>query len=141
MKISRIIVSISFAILVSLPAFAQSGGLRATIPFDFYINKQKVDAGDYMVRHASDSNHSVLLIQRKDGKEGVVVLGNIDSIREKTTSMRGTLLFNRYGSIYQLAEIRDPWRNEVTKLPMAKPKLLFARLSQIPDEQVIVAMN
>jgi hypothetical protein len=141
MRISKIIVSILFAILVSLPAFAQSGGVRATIPFDFYINKHKVDAGDYVVRRTNDLTSSVLTIQRQDGKKGVVVLCSIDSLREKTTSMRGTLVFNRYGSIYQLAEIRDPWMRQVTRLPMGKPKLLFARFSHAPDEQVIVAMN
>ena len=140
--IAKLFVSIFFAILVSIPAFAQSGGtFRAHIPFDFYINKQKLAAGDYFVTRPIDTTRSVVRIQNREGKQGTLVLGRVGSFTCDPRGANATLVFKRYGPTYLLSEIRDPWRDEITSVPTAMDKVLSAKRPNSTDETVLVALN
>ena len=74
MKSSRFMVSVTFALFVLLTsAFAQTGAIRVTVPFDFTVGRQTLAAGEYRV---AINGTSLLNVARIDGPGVAIVSTN-----------------------------------------------------------------
>ena len=91
MKNSKLMVAIALAVFALLTsAFAQTGAIRARVPFDFTVGKQTLSAGDYTVK----MNGTVLNLTRMDGP-GFAFVPTYGYGYNKDVSPR--LVFHRYG--------------------------------------------
>lgn len=75
--------------------------LKANIPFDFSVADKTLPAGVYMVKRTSTP--SLLQIQRKDGREGMLI--QTQSVQARRAQDQTTLVFRRYGDQYFLAQV------------------------------------
>lgn len=83
--------------LAPAPADAQSGDLRAQIPFAFSVGEKTLPAGQYVVSRTSPF---VLLVRGDQG--GSIVLGEQ---RRSRSSEETRLVFHRYGDAYYLRRV------------------------------------
>jgi len=92
------------AVMVNQPAKAQSlgYGLRVNIPFDFKVGDKTFAAGRYTVNRAQQDD-SVIKISSWKGKANT--LRPTISVTIRKPRNRGTLVFNRYGDQYFLAQV------------------------------------
>jgi hypothetical protein len=95
-------------------SFAQSNGVRATVPFDFTVGNKLLPAGTYIIKE--QSNH-MIVIQNHDKPIAMLSLVNGDSNRSPNG---GKLKFHRYGSQYFLSEILCDQANMNLQVPTSK---------------------
>jgi hypothetical protein len=131
MKNVRITLATLFAIFVLLTsAVAQTGAIKATIPFDFTIAKQTFAAGEYKVAVHS----TTLQVVRLDGPSSAYVLYNL-SAHNKDVSPR--LIFHRYGNRSFLSQA---WITGAGHELIASPQEIeYARTDK--QEQVVVVAS
>ncbi len=91
-------------LLATASAYAQTGVVKANVPFNFIVDKAELPAGQYRIQGIGIST-SAMTIQSPDGKVVKAFIPNTcASFRvQKTTK----LVFHRYGSQYFLSQI---WR-------------------------------
>ena len=82
-------------------SFAQSNGVRATVPFDFTVGSKLLPSGTYTIAPESRSPN-VILIRSHD--KPIAVLSVVRQDGNKSPN-GGKLLFHRYGGQYFLSEI------------------------------------
>ena len=136
----------SIATLVFLCAFtglnaqAQTrGALTARIPFDFYVQNQKFAAGDYAISSVSpQSNQTALVIRAKDGKAARTVIMLPKIIDAGRGNVLASLLFNRYGDEYFLAEISNPAESFGAQMARTKEERNLAQHSGKPRRETVV---
>jgi hypothetical protein len=128
MKNVKITLAALFATFVLLTsAVAQSGAIKATIPFDFTIAKQNFPAGEYKVA----VHGTVLQVVRLDGPSSAYVRYNL-SAHNKDVSPR--LIFHRYGNRSFLSQA---WITGAGRELIASPREIeYARTDK--QEQVVV---
>jgi hypothetical protein len=108
-------------------AVAQTGSIKANIPFDFTIAKQTFPAGEYKVLEQD----LVLLLVPLDGPGSVVVLSYIADYKHDVTPK---LVFHRYGKRSFLSQA---WIGTVAHELIASPREIeYARTDK--QEQVVV---
>jgi hypothetical protein len=95
-------------------SFAQSNGVRATVPFDFTVGNELLPAGTYTIKEQSDH---LIVIQNHDKPIAMLSLVNGDSNRSPNG---GKLKFHRYGSQYFLSEILCDQANMNLQVPTSK---------------------
>jgi len=95
-------------------SFAQSNGVRATIPFDFTVGNKLLPAGTYTIKEQSEH---VIMIQNQD--KPIAVLSLVDGDSNKSPN-GGKLKFHRYGSQYFLTEILCDRANMNLEVPTSK---------------------
>jgi hypothetical protein len=95
-------------------SFAQSNGVRATVPFDFTVGNKLLPAGTYIIKEQSDH---MIVIQNHDKPIAMLSLVNGDSNRSPNG---GKLKFHRYGSQYFLSEILCDQANMNLQVPTSK---------------------
>jgi hypothetical protein len=101
-------------LLVAASAFAQTGTVRANIPFKFVVDKQALPAGEYTITKLGQSG-TVTAIQRDGGKEvKLVVPNNLESLK---AADKTKLVFRCYGDRYFLSEIWIEGSQTGRKLP------------------------
>src|SRR5437763_1563056 len=102
-RVCLFIVTLSSLVVLGLPiAQAQSGsGLRAHVPFDFYVRDHLMPAGAYTIRAVSDGS-ATLIIRNADGRDAVVVLTSGAEAKGRQPD-NARLIFKRYGDQYFLA--------------------------------------
>ena len=66
------------ALVTSTQVFAQSGGLRVSVPFEFTVAGTKMPAGEYAIAETGEGG--TLLIQCLSAKKSILVLSNPASI-------------------------------------------------------------
>jgi len=94
MKNSRFMISAVFAVFVLLTsAWAQTGAVRATVPFDFTVGKQTLPAGEYRV---TINGPGLLQVARIAGPGAVSVMTNLTGGGPSQDSSP-RLVFHRYG--------------------------------------------
>ena len=102
----RICVSLmTLSFLVSMatvsPAYAAVDGMKAQVPFDFYVGDRLVAAGECAVKTLTGDEAALRI---GNGRQGVNILTN--SARERGAGEgRPRLIFNKYGSQYFLAAV------------------------------------
>jgi hypothetical protein len=88
--------------LVSAPVYAEPGGMKAKVPFEFVIGSQTLPAGEYRliaVPHRVD-------IQDANGKKLVVVLAT--EISGGSAGEHGKVIFHCYRDQCLLSEVWSP---------------------------------
>jgi hypothetical protein len=100
-KCLQIVLALTMCILAGAQLSIAQGYRQAIrIPFDFTVNDQLIEAGDYTVELLA---HAVLLIRYPDGRPITSVMthsATLNQIPEKST-----LVFNRYKNDYFLSKI------------------------------------
>jgi hypothetical protein len=97
-------------------SFAQSNGVRATIPFDFTVGNKLLPSGTYTIAPESRSPN-VILIRSHD--KPIAVLSVVRQDGNKSPN-GGKLLFHRYGGQYFLSEILCDQAEMNLELPTSK---------------------
>ncbi|HRH41908.1 MAG TPA: hypothetical protein PKY82_09710 [Pyrinomonadaceae bacterium] len=120
-------------------ANAQSGKQIAVhISFDFYVQNQKLTAGDYFIESVSpQSNQSTLIFRQKDGKAKKILMTIPIELKDDRKSFEPTMLFNRYGEEYFLAEIRNPLERLGFGLTATKSEKSLAKRFGKPIQETV----
>ena len=128
MKRSHLTIAIAFAVSILMTsAVAQTGAIKASIPFDFTIAKQIFPAGEYKVAVQG----TMLEVVRLDGQVSAYMQYNL-SAHNKDMSPR--LIFHRYGNRSFLSQA---WITGAGHELIASPREIeYARTDK--QEQVVV---
>ena len=95
--------------------------ITAHVPFDFYVQNQKMTAGDYIVESISpQSAQPILIFRQKAGKGKRILLTITTKLNGEQKLEQPTMVFNRYGDEYFLAEIRNPFEKLGFEVPKTK---------------------
>ena len=89
-------------LLATASAYAQTGVVKANIPFNFIVNKTELPAGTYVLEGIGFSD-SAVAIQNRDKK--LVTMALPHACEASQTPATTKLIFHRYGSQYFLAQI------------------------------------
>jgi len=101
-------------LLATASAYAQTGVVKANVPFNFIVDKTDLPAGEYMIQGLGLSGNA-MTINSTDRKVVKVILPNAcESAQASTTSK---LVFHRYGSQYFLAQIWTAGNDRGKELP------------------------
>jgi hypothetical protein len=134
MKSARLMISATFALLVLLTsAFAQTGAIRVTVPFDFTVGKQMLAAGAYNVIIQGPS----LLVVRTDGTGATIVLTNYTG-GGPNLDLTPRLVFHCYGNRHFLSAA---WLGESDmghELFASSAELEYARTTK-QDQTIVLA--
>ena len=103
--------------------------MSADVPFDFYVGRQKLPAGQYEVKHMGDP--SVLHVT--DGK-GHVSITFSNGQTNRSATRRGQLIFTRYGSQYFLSEVH--WADSTLSRQLLKSPLEIQIARSTAAEQI-----
>jgi hypothetical protein len=135
MKNTRFMVSATFALFVLLTsAFAQTGAIRVTVPFDFTVGKQTLTAGDYRVAISG----SLLQVARIDG-HGVSTVSTNYTGGSPNQDLTPRLVFHCYGNRHFLSVA---WIGEVNmghELFASAAELEYARTTKQDQTAVLAA--
>ena len=116
-------------------SFAQSNGVRATVPFDFTVGDKLLPAGTYTIK--AQSPH-VIVIRNHDKPIAVLTIVNQDVNKSPDG---GKLIFHKYGDQYFLSEILSDWATINVTVPRSKAETRV-RLQQAmiqPTSEVFIA--
>jgi hypothetical protein len=120
-------------LLATASAYAQTGMVKATVPFNFIVNKTQLPAGDYRIQPLG-LTASAMSIQSPDGKVVKAFLPNACTTSE--TPKTSKLVFHRYGTQYFLAEIWKAGNDRGQELPASRLETEIAR--EHPAKSVVV---
>jgi hypothetical protein len=95
-------------------SFAQSNGVRATVPFDFTVSGKLLPAGTYTIKPVSES---VIAITSHDQPVSALSLVNQNSNKSPGA---GKWIFHRYGDQYFLSEILCDQADMDLEIPTSK---------------------
>jgi len=125
-------VSVAFAAFVLLTsAFAQTGAIRVSVPFDFTVGRQTMAAGDYRVAISG----SLLQVARIDGP-GVSTVSTNYTGGSPNQDMTPRLIFHCYGNRHFLSVAWIGETNQGHELYASSAELEYARTTK--QEQTIV---
>jgi hypothetical protein len=101
-------------LLASASAYAQTGVVKATVPFNFIVNKTELLAGEYRIQPMGITA-SAMAIESPDGKvvKAFLPIECTAPQTPKTTK----LVFHRYGAQYFLAQIWKTGNDRGQELP------------------------
>jgi len=118
-------------------SFAQSNGVRATVPFDFTVGTKLLPPGTYTIQKKS-INANVILIESHDKPIATFYLVNPDGNRSPNG---GKLLFHKYGGQYFLSEILCDQADMNVEIPPSKTEERVQRQQATlnSSSQVVVA--
>jgi hypothetical protein len=122
-------------LLATASAYAQTGVVKASVPFNFIVSKTQLPAGQYRIQPLGVTG-SAMTIQSPDGKFAQAFLPNACSSpqAQKTTK----LIFHRYGSQYFLAEFWRAGNDRGQELPRSGRETEVAQ-GQAAESVVVVA--
>ncbi|MGA9799340.1 MAG: hypothetical protein WBQ68_10045 [Terriglobales bacterium] len=122
-------------LLATASAYAQSGVVKANVPFNFIVNNTQLPAGEYRIRPIGVTP-SAMAIQSPDGKVGLMFSPNACESLEPANTTK--LVFHRYGSEYFLAQIWMNGNDRGKELPVSGHEYELAR-NQPAQSVVVVA--
>ena len=128
MKRTHLTVAVVFAMVILMAsAVAQTGAIKANVPFDFTIAKQTLPAGEYKVAVEGTMLHVIQL----NGTDSAYVKYNLSA---HDADMSPRLIFHRYGDRNFLSQA---WITAAGHELIASPREIeFARTDK--QEQVVV---
>ena len=101
-------------LLATASAYAQTGVVKANVPFNFIVNKTDLPAGEYMIQDLGTMGAS-MAIQSPDRHVIKAFLPQeCESLQAPETTK---LVFHRYGSEYFLAQIWNAGNARGKELP------------------------
>jgi hypothetical protein len=99
----------------------------ANIPFDFYVGSQKMPAGEYVIDKVfPQHDKTTLSLRRQDGKANAMALTIPTTVKKRKDAI---LSFNRYGDVYYLSKILNPFAEFGVELKQGKTEINLARQS------------
>jgi hypothetical protein len=116
-------------------SFAQSNGVRATVPFDFTVGNKLLPSGTYTIKQGSSN---VIVIRSHDKPISALSIVNQSGHR---ASNGGKLMFHRYGDRYYLSEILCDQADLDVQLPLsrAEKKTRLEQAALRSSSQIYVA--
>ena len=130
MKRSHLMIAVAFAVSILMAsAVAQTGTIKANIPFDFTIAKQTLQAGEYKVVEQD----RVLFLTRLDGPGSVLIPTYIAAYKNNATPK---LVFHRYGKRSFLSQA---WIGNVGHELIASPREIEYARTDKQEEVVVLA--
>jgi hypothetical protein len=97
-------------------SFAQSNGVRATVPFDFTVGNKLFPSGTYTIQQQS-MNANLIVIRSHDKQISALSLVRRDGNK---SPKGGKLLFHKYGGQYFLSEILCDRADMNVSIPRSK---------------------
>ncbi len=107
--------------LSAVPAFAQSGGVRAKVPFPFAVSGKILPAGEYTMT----SNAHLVKIQDAHGKPVAIVLADYSS--GGSAGKNGQIIFHCYRNLCLLSEVWSPVKGDGRKLDTSRTEAKLAK--------------
>jgi hypothetical protein len=124
-------------LLATASAYAQTGVVKANVPFNFIVNKTQISAGQYRIQPLGSTNSGALAIESSDGKMVMAFLPNTcESARPQETTK---LVFHRYGSQYFLSQIWTAGNERGNELPKSEQEREVAMSYPALQDVVVVA--
>jgi hypothetical protein len=120
-------------LLATASAYAQTGVIKANVPFNFIVDKTDVPAGQYMIQSVGTTGTAVA-IESSDRSVVKLVLPN--ACESSQTQEKSKLVFHRYGDQYFLAQIWREGDNRGSELPKSQRENEVAM--DYPSQNVVV---
>jgi hypothetical protein len=125
-------------LLAAASACAQTGAVKANVPFDFVVERAELPAGQYVIQNAGIDG-SFMTIQSKDRKVLKAVIP--DACQSNQSQTRTKLIFHRYGDRYFLAQIWTAGNDRGRELQMSKRETEAARNHPVEDVVVVATLR
>jgi hypothetical protein len=122
-------------LLATASAYAQTGVVKANVPFNFIVNKIELPAGAYVLEGIGLSD-TAMAIQSRDSQLVTVALPH--ACEASQTPAKTKLVFHRYGSQYFLAQIWRAGNPRGKELPQSGRERELA-MDYTPQDVVVVA--
>jgi hypothetical protein len=131
----RLAIALGWFLAAGFSVNAQTGGVRVTVPFNFYVASKVFPSGDYTVSTIRDS---VVLWDHRGNRVAMALSNSIG----RTGGDTGQVVFDCYTSRCYLSQLRapDPQRsrellrgkdeNELASHEAAKPFVLLGSLAK-----------
>ena len=127
------------AVVVVVPASAQSATLKANIPFEFYAGSRLMPAGDYTLDGSWSS--SVVLLRGADSNAAGYVSARASQTAPGVLRDEAKLIFNHVGGQYFLRQIVDGNRSTIRDVPMSSTERELERsLTATSARETVVIM-
>ena len=120
-------------LLATASAYAQTGVVKANVPFNFIVDKTDVPAGQYMIQSVGTTGTAVA-IESSDRSLVKLVLPN--ACESSQAQEKSKLVFHRYGDQYFLAQIWREGDNRGSELPKSQRENEVAM--DYPSQNVVV---
>jgi hypothetical protein len=100
-------------LLVTASAYAQTGVVKANVPFNFIVDKTQIPAGEYLIQKLGISTGAIV-IENQDRSVIKMVQPNACESPENQTMTK--LVFHRYGDQYFLSQVWTAGNNRGSEL-------------------------
>ena len=125
-------------LLATASAYAQTGVVKANVPFNFIVDKTQIPAGEYVIQNLGTAGLA-MSIQSSDRKMVKVVLPN--ACESSQAQPKTKLVFHRYGDQYFLHQIRFSRDREYTfPASVAEREMIRAAVDTHGPGQVLVTV-
>jgi hypothetical protein len=122
-------------LLATASAYAQTGVVKANVPFTFIVNKTELPAGQYRIRNLGLTGTAMAI----NGSDGKVVSAFLPNACQSPQAQKTTkLIFHRYGAQYFLAQIWRQGNDRGQELPVSRLESEVA-LTEPAQNVVVVA--
>jgi hypothetical protein len=125
-------------LLATASAYAQTGVVKANVPFNFIVNKAELPAGEYTI-NAVGLSGSAMSTQSLDNQIVKLVLPH--ACESPKTQETSKLVFHRYGSQYFLAQIWTAGNNRGQELPKSGRESEVAMDYPVQNVVVVAALR
>jgi len=129
------LVGVLSLLLAAGSAFAQTGEIRASVPFNFIVNRMALPAGDYTISTAGGSDQ-VLVIRSNSGK--ALKLATANHVQANQPSKSTKLVFRCYGDRYFLSQVWTRGNARGRQLPKSALETEVA-MDFTPHDVILVA--
>jgi len=120
-------------LLATASAYAQTGVVKANVPFNFIVEKTQIPAGEYVIQNLGTAGLA-MSIQSSDRKMVKVVLPN--ACESSQAQPKTKLVFHRYGDQYFLSQIWTAGNTRGSELPKSRRETEVAM--DYPAQNVVV---
>jgi hypothetical protein len=125
-------------LLATASAYAQTGVVKATVPFNFIVGQAQLPAGGYVIQHLSTSGVAIS-IESSDRKLVRLVMPNAcESLQAQDKTK---LVFHRYGDEYFLTQIWTAGNNRGSELPKTQREAEIAMDRPAQDVVVVATLR
>ena len=127
----------ALAIVLAVPAPAQTITLKASVPFDFVVGGRTMPAGEYVLSTNGDSGVLQVMNADKSIQAALTVTNAADGPLEGDGAY---LEFNRYGGDYFLAKIWDRGTGSGRSIPMSRTEREKAQSASLGKPEVMTVL-
>jgi hypothetical protein len=123
-------------LMATASAYAQTGVVKANVPFNFIVDKTQVPAGQYMIQSVGSSG-TAMIIESQDRSLVKLVLPN--ACESAQVQQKSKLVFHRYGDQYFLAQIWTAGNDRGRELLKTEQEREIAMNHPAAQDVVVVA--